>query len=157
MRAQPYFESQSSAGFIVGVGCPSFGGQRTDRGGSSRLLAAVVTALKPLRHAEPAGGFALNSQLEASSAKKYFVRFSAVGRVVALGQPMGEAALKGLPNLKCKKPEVSTRQRRSSVAESQSLSAVAASRCGQFLALPGWPNPSVKGTSRKRAAPYVER
>jgi len=27
----------------------------------------------------------------------------------------------------------------------------------QFTAQRAWPNPSVKGTSRKRAAPYVER
>jgi hypothetical protein len=28
--------------------------------------------------------------------------------------------------------------------------------CASSSATPLWPNPSVKGTSRKRAAPYVE-
>jgi hypothetical protein len=54
-------------------------------------------------------------------------------------------------------PEFSARQRSSTAAQSQSLSAVVIPRSGHLLALPGWPNPSVKGMSRKRAAPYVER
>jgi hypothetical protein len=53
--------------------------------------------------------------------------------------------------------EVSTTERQFQVAEIQALSAVAVSRSSRLLAQPGWPNPSVKGTSRKRAAPYVER
>jgi hypothetical protein len=157
MRAQPYFKSESSAGFSVGVGCPSFGGQRSDRGGSSRLRAKVVTGLKPLLHTEQAGGLASNSRLEAGSNLEYGVRVYAWGEVVAPDQPTGEIALQGWPNLKYKMPEVSTRQRRPSVAKSQSLSAAAVSRSGYPLAQPVWPNPSVKGTSRKRAAPYVER
>ena len=35
----------------VGLGCPSFGGQRTDRDGSSRLPAKVVTSPSPLQPA----------------------------------------------------------------------------------------------------------
>jgi hypothetical protein len=65
MRAQQSFASERGACFGVGVGCPSFGGQRTDRGGSSRLLAAVATELNPQLPADPAGGWALNSRLEA--------------------------------------------------------------------------------------------
>jgi hypothetical protein len=65
MRAQQFFGSENRACFSVGVGCPSFGGQRTDRGGSSRLLAAVVTELNPQLPADPAGWLALNGRLEA--------------------------------------------------------------------------------------------
>jgi hypothetical protein len=60
MKTQPYFESESCAGFSVGVGCPSFGGQGTDRGGSSRLRTGLVTGLKAQRP-----GLAAKSQLEA--------------------------------------------------------------------------------------------
>jgi hypothetical protein len=61
------------------------------------------------------------------------------------------------PNLEYQVPEVSIRQRRASGSSSRSFSAVAALRSCRLLAQPGPPNPSVKGTSRKRAAPYVER
>jgi hypothetical protein len=64
MRAQQSFVSESSARFSVGVGCPSFGGQRPDCGGSSRLLAGVVTELSAQPPAEPASGLALNSRVE---------------------------------------------------------------------------------------------
>jgi hypothetical protein len=64
---------------------------------------------------------------------------------------------RGWPNLKHQMPEVSTRRLRASGASSQSSSAVAVSRSGHPLAQPGSPNHSVKGTSRRRAAPYVER
>jgi hypothetical protein len=47
MRAQPSFVSESGARFRVGMGCPSFGGQRTDSGGSTRLCASLVTGLRP--------------------------------------------------------------------------------------------------------------
>ena len=47
MKAQQSFESESGARFSVGVGCPSFGGQRTDDGGSSRPRASLGTGLKP--------------------------------------------------------------------------------------------------------------
>jgi hypothetical protein len=63
----------------------------------------------------------------------------------------------GWPNLKYQLLEVSTREGHASVAESQAFSPAAVSRSGHLLAQPGRPNPSVTGTSRKRAAPYVER
>ena len=85
MRAQPYFESESSAGFSVGVGCPSFGGQRTDRGGSRRLRTKVVTGLKPQRPAERAGGLALNSRVEAVSRVAVLCEGLCLVRGVALG------------------------------------------------------------------------
>ena len=156
MRAQPYFESESSAGFCVGVGCPSFGGQRTDRGGSSRLRTKVVTGLKPQRPAERAGGLALNSRVEAVSRVAVLCEGLCPVRVVALGLPGGENAVQGWPYLKFPIPKVSAPASCPS-GKSQSLSPVAASRSGHRLAPPGWPNPFVKGTPRKRAAPYVER
>jgi hypothetical protein len=70
---------------------------------------------------------------------------------------MAENALQGWPNLKYQMPEVSTRQRHASGQSSHSFAAVAASRSRHLLAQPGSPNISVKGTSRKRAAPYVGR
>ena len=53
--------------------------------------------------------------------------------------------------------EVSTRQRRASWLSRQALSPVVPSRSGRLAVRPDSPNPSVKGTSRKQAAPYVER
>jgi hypothetical protein len=38
--------------FSVGVGCPSFGGQRTVRGDSSRLLVGLVTGQQAWLHAK---------------------------------------------------------------------------------------------------------
>jgi hypothetical protein len=153
MRAQPYFESESSAGFSVGVGCPSFGGQRTSRGGSSRPRAAVVTRFKA-----PRPDRATKSQLGASSgvsvlgesspAWSWFSR--SASRREKLHCEVGRS-------VKYQMPELSARQSSSTAEQSQSLSAVVISRSGHRLAQPGWPNPFVKGTSRKRAAPYVER
>jgi hypothetical protein len=153
MRAQSYFESESSAGFSVGVGCPSFGGQRTGCGGSGRLRAGLVTGLKA-----PQPALVSRSQLEASSGVAVHGESSAawswfsrsVGRREKMHCKVGRS-------VKYQMPELPTPQRSSTAAQSQSLSAVVVSRSGHLLAQPGWPNPSVKGTSRKRAAPYVER
>jgi hypothetical protein len=153
MRAQPYFESESSAGFSVGVGCPSFGGQRTDRGGSIRLRAGLVTGLKA-----PRPDLAANSQLEASSGVAVLGESSPDWSWFScLASQREKLHCKVGRSVKYQMPEFSRRQRSSTAAQSQSLSAVVISRSGYRLAQPGWPNPSVKGTSRKRAAPYVER
>ena len=157
MRAQQSFVSESGARFSVGVGCLSFGGQRPDRGGLSRLRARVVTGLKPLRHAEQAGCLALNSRLEATSRVAVLCESLFLASVVVLGQPMAENSLQGWPNLKYQMPEVSTRQRHASGQPSKSFAAVAALRSRHLLAQPDSPNIFVKGTSRKRAAPYVGR
>jgi hypothetical protein len=53
--------------------------------------------------------------------------------------------------------QVNAGRRRASRLSSRSLSAVVTSFFGHLLAQPELPNPSVKGTSRRRAAPYVER
>ena len=56
------------ARFSVGVGCPSFGGQRTVGGGSGRLPAGVVTIFKPMR-----SGLLLPG-LRQQSSSAYFAR-----------------------------------------------------------------------------------
>jgi hypothetical protein len=153
MRAQPYHESESSAGFNVGVGCPSFDGQRTGCGGSGRLRAGLVTGLKA-----PQSALVAKSQREASSGVAVLGENSAAwswfSRLVSRQEKMH---CKVGRSVKYQMPEFSAPQRSSTAAQSQSLSAVVVSRSGHRLAQPGWPNPSVKGTSRKRAAPYVER
>jgi hypothetical protein len=70
---------------------------------------------------------------------------------------MAENALQGRPNVKYQMPEASPRQRHASGQPSKSFAAVAALRSRHFLAQSGSPNIFVKGTSRKRAAPYVGR
>jgi hypothetical protein len=77
-------------------------------------------------------------------------------KATALSQPMVETSIHRGPN-RTRMLEVSTRQRHASERSSHSLSAVAALRSCRLLAQSGLPNWSVKGTSRKRAAPYVER
>ena len=84
-------------------------------------------------------------------------RISAASRLPRLASQLQKQHCRGWPNLEHQMPEVSTRRRRASGLSSQSPSAVAVSRSGHPLAQPGSPNHSVKGTSRWRAAPYVER
>jgi hypothetical protein len=145
------------ARFSVGVGCPSFGGQRTDRGGPIRLLACLVTSLKPLLPAKRASRLALK-QPDSCKLQRLSTLWSfRLVKAVSLSQPMVETAMLGRPNLKYQMPDISTRQRRASRRSSGSFSAVAVVRSCRLLAQPGPPNRSVKGTSRKRAAPYVGR
>jgi hypothetical protein len=139
------------ARFSVGLGCPSFGGQRADRGGASRLLASLVASKRSSLFAKRP------RRVPAHSIVGSTARVSVISRSPRLAGRREKQYCKGWPNFEHQMPEVSTRQRRTSGASSQSSSAVAASRSGQILAQPGSPNHSVKGTSRKRAAPYVER
>ena len=139
------------AHFSVGVGCPSFGGQRTGRGGAIRLLASFVTNRRSSLFAKGATWFPAHSIVGGVA------RVSARSRSPRLASRTENQCCKGWPNFEHQMLEVSTRQRHASGQLSQSCSAVAASRSGQLLAQPGSPNRSVKGTSRKRAAPYVER
>jgi hypothetical protein len=155
MRAQPYFESESRAGFSVGVGCPSFGGQRTGCGGSGRLRAGLVTGLKA-----PRPGSAAKSRLEASSGVAVLGENSAAWSWFSrLASRRKKMHCKVGRSVKYQMPELFTPQRSSTAAQSQSLSAVVVSRSGHRPAQPGWPNPTVKGTScgRPQAAPYLER
>ena len=144
-------QCESRACFSVGVGCPSFGGQRTVRGGVGRLLARVVT--KPMASLF---GKLRGQAFSKFGPKRYFARISrthSLQRVATL--PKASATAR--PSPKRQMLEVPTRQRRASWLSSQASSPVVLSRSGQLAVRPDPPNPSVKGTSRKRAAPYVER
>jgi hypothetical protein len=138
------------ARFSVGLGCPSFGGQRTVRGHFSRLLASLVTDLKqPLLGKRVVGLRQVPSSVVLCE--------SLCNASVAASGYRPECSVPALPNSEPQMPEVSTSQRRASGPPTQSLSPVMLSRSGHPLAQSGSPNRSVKGTSRKRAAPYVER
>jgi len=152
------------SGSSAGVGCPSFGGQRTGSARFSEFRAELVTASNPSRPARRVGVFflGLNSQTAKSGA------FATVGRsvvslchgpVTALGKRRQvKSATAGLTE-ETAKFQTPVQQSRAPVTR----------RSAQRLSRPsgsGWrapvhaslaPNPSVKGTSRKRAAPYVER
>ena len=150
MKAQQSFESESGARFSVGVGCPSFGGQRTDGGGSSRLRASLGTGLKP-----SLSGSRLVGLRQAQSSAVLCENLYTV-TVVPLVQRGGFTSSRYTPNAECQMPKVSTRQRRAHWASSQSSLALAALRSGRPLAQPGLPNRSVKGTCL-RQAPYLGR
>ena len=187
MRAQPFIESflcmPSSAwaarpmasgarlsligrrGYAsVGLGCPSFGGQRTDSVGASRLLAELVTCpnrLLPAMRVE-VPSFAVRIQTARSTPEVTVgVPFAGLcsARVTASGQ-RGNTGTSG-PGLTGKYPmrEVSTRCHRFAPKPSPSLARLAVSRSCHRLAQCGSPNHSVKGTScgKPQAAPYVER
>jgi len=147
----------------LGVGCPSFGGQRTGGARFSGHRAGLVTASNPPRPIKRVGVFflGLNSQTAKSGA------FATVGRsvvslchgpVTALGnRSQVKSATAGLTE-ETAKFQTPVRQSRAPVTR----------RSARRLSLPsgsGWrgpvpassaPNPSVKGTCL-RQAPYVER
>jgi hypothetical protein len=144
-------QRERRARFSVSLGCPSFGGQRTGNGHSSRLLASLVTDLTPSLSGKRAVGLLRFPSSVVLCENLCTASLAALGRRVrafssSLAQPQERQM-----------PEVSTHRRRASGPSSQSSSAVAVSRSGHLLVQPGSPNRSVKGTSRKRAAPYVER
>jgi hypothetical protein len=139
------------ARFSVGLGCPSYGGQRTDCGASGRLLASLVTGLRSsLSGKRLVGHIKLYRQ-------PYFAKISSDRAPSHLASEPRSCSSPSRPNSERQMPEASTCQRCASGLSIQSLSAVAVSRSGHSLAQPGSPNHSVKGTSRRRAAPYVER
>jgi hypothetical protein len=136
---------EKRARFGVGLGCPSFGGQRTVRSSSRRLLARLVTngrsslaghwlipALQAWRESLPLRGFRVWQ-----------------GRPIPVspGQFSGEFDMS----------EVSTSTRPAARQPSLSLARLVVQRSARLPAQLGSPNHSIKGTSRKRAAPYVER
>jgi hypothetical protein len=134
MRARPYFESERSARFGVGVGCPSFGGQRTVGSGSSRLHATLLTDFKrsmPAMQGRP--GTASNSQTEAGSRVAVLGEDFCMVTVAALGRPMGENCISELAQAAAQMLELSTAERQFEVAKNQALSAVAVSRSGHLL------------------------
>ena len=150
MEAELSFASESDARFSVGLGCPSFGCQSTDRGGSIRLRASLVTGLRP-----SLCGNRLVGRRHLLSPAVLCENLCAV-TAAPLVQRDEFIPLRGTPNPEIQMPKVSTRQRRAHWASSQSSSAVAALRSGHPLAQSGSPNHSVKGTCL-RQAPYVER
>ena len=139
------------ARFSVGLGCPSFGDQRTACGDSRRLLASLVTGFRP-----SLSGKRLLGRTKFYR-RPYFARISAGQAPSHLASEPRSCSSPSRPKSDRKMPEVSTCQRCASGLSIQSLSAVAVSRSGHPPAQPGSPNRSVKGTSRRRAAPYVER
>ena len=127
MRAQASFVSGHGARFSVGLGCPSFGGQRTGRGGSTRLRASLVTGLMP-----SLSGNRLVGRRHLLSAAVLCENLCAVTAVPLV--QLGEfTSLRDTPNPECQMPKVSTCQRRAYWASSQSSSAVVALRSGRPL------------------------
>jgi hypothetical protein len=94
MRAQQSFVSELGARFSVGVGCPSFGGQRTDRGGSSRLRTGLVSKLEPSRP-----GLAESNQLRATAGVAVLGKESQPGHGRRTESAGGETTLQGRAQL----------------------------------------------------------
>jgi len=157
------------SGSSVGVGCPSFGGQRTDRARFSGPRAKLVTASNPSRPGKRVGVFfwGLNSQTAKSRA------FATVGRsvvslchgqVTALGKRnQVKSATAGLTEETAKIP-TPVQQSRAPVPRRSARRSSLPSGSGWRGPVPASPapNPSVKGTSTSglrplAAAPYVER
>jgi hypothetical protein len=128
------------ARFSVDAGCPSFGGQRTVCGRFSVPPANLVSKLKPGRYVTIQQCMRSQPELGADAA----------AGAVLLPRRTGQTEIAAAPVLHSWAP----------------VGRVASSVSSGPSALPGKsttvgaspvPNPSVKGTSRKRAAPYVER
>ena len=153
----------------VEVGCPSFGGQRSGGGGFSRLLAGLVTSSMLRRTAKQAGA----SSAPSSSRTARAVASSTVGRHLAASKGVVGVCTVTLNALGHEQKATSAKAGLTGTAEHQrqvqqgrapfGLSveprSARPSRKGRFASSGATlaPNPSVKGTSRKRAAPYVER
>ena len=148
----------------AGVGCPSFGGQRTGSDIASRLLAQLVTSSNPHR---PANGGEIYSVVFSSQTARS-AALATVGRSVAslcLGTGRRAWPTPKSPNpghgLTGKQPmhEISIRQPPTARQPGFSPAPLAASRSGRLLVQCGSPNHSVEGTScgKPQAAPYLER
>jgi len=152
------------SGSSVGVGCPSFGGQRTGGAGFSGPPAKLITTSLPRRPIKRVGVFflGLNSQTAKSGA------FATVGRSVVSLCPNSVAVLGTRSQVKSVTAGLTEEAAKFLTPVRQSRAPVMG-RSARRLSRPsgsGWrgpvpassaPNHSVKGTSRKRAAPYVER
>jgi len=149
---------------IVGVGCPSFGGQRTGGDGSRRLLTELVTGSSrslPAKRIDVLSA-AIRIQTARSAAMVTVgVPFAGclqrqscrawLGREVQIPRP-------GLTG-ESKMQKVSTRHCQRTIQSGISLAGSVASRSRHHLAQCGSPNISVKGTScgKPQDAPYVGR
>ena len=69
----------------LGVGCPSFGGQRSGNGGSSRIRAALVTSTRLQRTAKRSEVFALGSNSQTASSAVMAAEVKAIFAVEQLG------------------------------------------------------------------------
>jgi hypothetical protein len=128
------------ARFSIGVGCPSFGGQRTVGGNFGLPSAKLVKKLKPWRYVTVQQ--CLRSRLELG------VR-TATGSVL-LSRRAGQTETAAVPVLHSQSSV-------SRVASPIPSGPSALHRKSITVGASPVPNPSVKGTSRRRAAPYVER
>ena len=150
----------------VGVGCPSFGGQRTNSARFSRPRARVVTVSNPPRPAKRLGIFFSGSSSQTARSEA----FATVGRsVVSLclskfialrSRGQFKSAAAGLTE-ETAKAQTPVRQSRAPVTRrsARRLSRPSGSGwCGSVGASSA-PNHLVKGTScgRPQAAPYRER
>lgn len=158
------------SGSTVGVGCPSFGGQRTGSSRSGGLAASVVTASKPKRPPmrtntvfvafnNQTARLAANAVVGSSRTQWGGVSGCWRGTVAALGQ---QARLPFPPGLteaaNTKQPVRQSRRAATGSSARRSVPWFASGRSAQVGAHPA-PNHSVKGTScgKPQAAPYLER
>ena len=147
--------------FSVGLGCPSFGGQRTDSGGASRLPAKLVTGQNRQLPAEREEVLSVAIRIQtaglAAEANVGVPFWRSLPRRGRRAEPTWkDTSSQARPN-RIQVHEVSTRRRHAIWQPGCFPAPLAASRSCCLLAQCGSPNHSVKGTSRKRAAPYVER
>jgi len=131
---------EGRARFSVGVGCPSFGGQRTVGGHSGLPLAKFVKKLTPWRHVTVQQCLRSRSDLGVGAA---------TGPVLPPWLA-GQTEAAAVPVLHSQAPV-------SRVASPVSSGPSALHGQAITVGASPVPNPSVKGTSRRRAAPYVER
>jgi hypothetical protein len=128
------------ARFSVGVGCPSFGDQRTVGGHFNLPPAKLVKKLKPWRYVTVQERLRSRPELEVGAA---------TGSVLPSRQA-GQTETATVVALHSQVPV-------SRVASLTSSDPPALHGKSITVGASPVPNPSVKGTSRKRATPYVER
>jgi hypothetical protein len=128
------------ARFSVGLGCPSFGGQRTVGGHFGFPPAKLVKKLKPWRYVTVQQCLRSWPELGVRAATGSVLpsRRASQTETASLPVPHSQAPVSRVASPFSSGP---------SVLHGKSIT-VGASPV---------PNPSVKGTSRRRAAPYVER
>jgi hypothetical protein len=130
------------ARFSAGLGCPSYGGQRTVGGRFNLPPAKLVKELKPWRYV------ALHKCLRSRSRSELGVGASAGSVLPPWQAGQTETATASLLH----SPATVSR-----VASPYSSGPSALQVESVTVGASPVPNPSVKGTPRKRAAPYVER
>ena len=128
------------ARFSVGVGCPSFGGQRTVGGRFSLPSAKLVQRLKPWRYV---------TAQQCLRSRPELVVGAATGTVLP---PWLAGQTEAAPV-----PVLHSQASVGRVASPSSSGPSALHGKSITVGVSPVPNPSVKGTSRRRAAPYVER